>query len=86
MIICLHLFSLNSLDLGILQGTNHRVADVALPPWAEGSADNFIYLHRKALESDYVSENLNNWIDLVFGYKQRGPRAVEALNVFYYCR
>lgn len=74
------------LDLGILQGTSYEIGDVALPPWAEGSAENFIYFHRKALESDYVSENLHNWIDLIFGYKQKGPRAIEALNVFYYCR
>ena len=40
---------------------------------------------RKALESDYVSENLNIWIDLIFGYKQRGEEAIKNFNCkFYY--
>ena len=40
---------------------------------------------RKALESDYVSNNLNNWIDLIFGYKQRGEEAIKSFNCkFYY--
>jgi hypothetical protein len=37
-------------------------------------------------ECEYVSQHLHEWIDLIFGYKQKGPKAVEALNVFYYCR
>ncbi|THU58637.1 hypothetical protein C4D60_Mb03t16470 [Musa balbisiana] len=72
-----------NLDLGIKQ-SGEKVGDVVLPPWAKGSAREFIRKHREALESDYVSENLHSWIDLIFGYKQRGKAAEEAINVFYH--
>ncbi len=36
------------------------------------------------MESDYVSAHLNEWIDLIFGYKQEGPAAAEATNVFHH--
>ncbi|KAF5820568.1 putative transcription factor WD40-like family [Helianthus annuus] len=71
------------LDLGEKQ-SGEKVGDVGLPPWAKGSAREFIRKHREALESDYVSENLHHWIDLIFGYKQRGKAAEEATNVFYH--
>ncbi|XP_028256538.1 neurobeachin-like protein 1 isoform X2 [Parambassis ranga] len=74
----------NGFDLGRLQISKERVNNVILPKWAK-SPEDFIYKHRKALESEYVSAHLHEWIDLIFGYKQRGPAAVEALNVFYYC-
>ena len=61
-----------------------QLGDVVLPPWAQGSPEQFIRLHRAALESDLVSANIHQWVDLVFGCKQRGPPAVEALNSFFY--
>ncbi|XP_038716795.1 protein SPIRRIG isoform X1 [Tripterygium wilfordii] len=72
-----------NLNLGEKQ-SGEKVGDVILPPWAKGSAREFIKKHREALESDYVSENLHHWIDLIFGYKQRGKAAEEAVNVFYH--
>ncbi|XP_037775640.1 neurobeachin-like [Penaeus monodon] len=59
------------------------VDDVVLPPWAS-SPEEFIRINRMALESEFVSCQLHQWIDLIFGYKQRGPEAVRATNVFYY--
>jgi len=32
------------------------------------------------MESEYVSEHLHEWIDLIFGFKQRGSHAEEAFN------
>lgn len=70
---------------------------VQLPPWAKSAADCIRQL-RGALESDYVSSpnttfwsryvqvsaHLHHWIDLIFGYKQRGDAALRANNLFYH--
>ncbi|KAL7841223.1 hypothetical protein SRHO_G00249140 [Serrasalmus rhombeus] len=72
----------NNYNLGVMDdGT--VVSDVELPPWAK-SPEEFIRINRLALESEFVSCQLHQWIDLIFGYKQQGPEAVRALNVFYY--
>ena len=60
------------------------VDDVLLPPWANGDPMLFIQKNREALESEYVSAHLHEWIDLIFGFKQLGEEAAEALNVFYH--
>uniref|UniRef100_A0AAQ4Q9K7 Neutral sphingomyelinase (N-SMase) activation associated factor n=1 Tax=Gasterosteus aculeatus aculeatus TaxID=481459 RepID=A0AAQ4Q9K7_GASAC len=66
------------LDLGRRQNGS-LVGDVVLPPWASDTGD-FLQKHRTALESQYVSEHLHEWIDLVFGFKQRGGEALAAHN------
>ncbi|XP_045552936.1 neurobeachin-like protein 2 isoform X4 [Salmo salar] len=76
--------NINGFDLGSLQMTQNNVTDVLLPQWAL-SREDFIRKHRKALECEHVSSHLHEWIDLIFGCKQRGEEAVKALNVFYYC-
>ena len=76
------LLNRNRCPLGTRQD-GQQVDDVELPPWAHNSAD-FIAKHRAALECDHVSSHLHEWIDLIFGCKQRGKGAQEALNVFFY--
>ncbi|MEE6461317.1 hypothetical protein FKM82_001255 [Ascaphus truei] len=72
----------NNYNLGVMDdGT--VVSDVELPPWAK-TPEEFVRINRLALESEFVSCQLHQWIDLIFGYKQQGPEAVRALNVFYY--
>lgn len=72
----------NNYNLGVMDdGT--VVSDVELPPWAKTS-EEFVRINRLALESEFVSCQLHQWIDLIFGYKQQGPEAVRSLNVFYY--
>ncbi|CAK9169218.1 unnamed protein product, partial [Ilex paraguariensis] len=72
----------NSIDFGTTQ-LGEKLDLVQLPPWAENPVD-FIHKHRMALESEHVSEHLHEWIDLIFGYKQRGREAISANNVFFY--
>ncbi|XP_047222522.1 lipopolysaccharide-responsive and beige-like anchor protein isoform X5 [Girardinichthys multiradiatus] len=72
----------NNYNLGVMED-GVVVSDVDLPPWAK-SPEDFVRTNRQALESEFVSCQLHQWIDLIFGYKQQGPEAARALNVFYY--
>jgi hypothetical protein len=66
----------NGFDLGMEGG------HVELPLWAK-SPSEFIYLHRSALESPLVSRQLNDWVDMIFGYKSRGPASLSCSNDFH---
>lgn len=69
----------NKFDLGNVNGV--PVNDVELPPWAKTPYE-FVYLNRKALESEYVSRMLHRWIDLIWGDKQNGEKARDNDNLY----
>ncbi|XP_024520106.1 protein FAN isoform X1 [Selaginella moellendorffii] len=72
----------NDVNLGVRQN-GVPVGDVTLPPWAK-DPDDFLIKNRRALECKHVSMNIQEWIDLIFGYKQQGEAALAADNVFHY--
>ncbi|CAM0141774.1 unnamed protein product [Umbelopsis sp. WA50703] len=76
--------NVNRFNFGTKQGTGEAIDSVILPPWAHGDPKIFILKHREALESEYVSNNLHHWIDLIFGCKQQGTAAIESMNVFHH--
>ncbi len=57
--------------------------DFEYPKWSKNNPSLFIIKNRLALESDFVSENLCDWVDLIFGYKQKGEEAEKATNLFF---
>jgi len=75
------LSNLNRLPLGRCQ-EGVPVDSVLLPLWAGNDPHRFVRLQRAALESEKVSEGLNQWIDLIFGWQQTGEPAKSACNVF----
>ena len=54
-----------------------------LPRWAADASD-FVQKLADALESPYISANLHQWIDLIFGCKNHGKPAKRADNLFHY--
>lgn len=68
-------------DPDIFKSTHEDMNDLGLPEWCS-SREEFIRTHRDLLESDQVSYQLHNWIDLVFGFKLSGEAAIQSKNVF----
>ena len=62
------------------EGQKIVVHDVELPPWCNNISYNFISEMRKNLENKELK--INKWIDLIFGYLQRGEKAEENHNIF----
>ncbi|KAL0367846.1 UNVERIFIED_CONTAM: protein GFS12 [Sesamum radiatum] len=67
-------------DPRIFYSLHSSMPDLAVPSWA-GTPQEFIKLHRDALESNRVSCQIHHWIDVTFGYKMSGEAAIAAKNV-----
>ena len=72
----------NRNEFGIRQNLE-QVQGVYLPAWAKDSVYKFLQVHQKALESSLVSQNLPDWINLMFGCQQRGTEARSSFNLFH---
>ena len=53
------------------------------PDWSHRDPRLFALLLSKILESEQISSKLHNWINLIFGSKQKGREAFNSVNTFH---
>ena len=63
-----------------IDGELLNINDVFLPPWCENNPSIFVSKMRNFMENN--TENINKWIDLIFGFNQRGENAQINNNIF----
>ena len=56
--------------------------DVLIPKWADNNPYIFVLKMKNFLESEEVGKNINKWLDLIFGYKQKGENSIKCNNLF----
>ena len=71
--------NINKLNMGKLE-TGEEVNNVMTP--CNDNPYDFIMTMRGVLENNKLSNTIQNWIDIIFGYKSRGKEAENANNVF----
>ena len=59
-----------------------RVHNVELPEWSKENPYLYVTKLRRAFEDNTVNKHINKWIDLIFGFKQRGEEAIKNINCF----
>ena len=78
------LLNINNLNLSQdkmdAEGNKIVINEVELPPWANKRCFNFVIEMRKNLEKTNLK--INKWVDLIFGYLQKGEKAEENHNIF----
>ncbi|KAL2459379.1 protein serine/threonine kinase [Forsythia ovata] len=67
-------------DPRIFYSLHSGMPDLAVPSWA-GTPEEFVKLHKDALESNRVSCLIHHWIDVTFGHKMSGQASIAAKNV-----
>ena len=77
-------YNYNKLNLGVLSNQEREVLcnHVDTPEWASHDGYLFIAKHREMLESPEISEKINEWINIIFGFKQKGKEAKKINNLF----
>ena len=71
--------NLNCLNMGTID--ENTLVDKVNTPCGDNPY-KFIVEMKNILENEYISHNINNWIDLIFGYKAKGKEAENAKNIF----
>ena len=71
--------NLNDINLGKKED-GEKVDDVLTP--CDNNKYKFVELMKNLLENNNISSNIQNWIDLIFGFKSRGKEAEAAKNIF----
>ena len=71
--------NINDVNLGKLED-NSVVYNVKTP--CKNNAFSFIEIMKRIFENNRISSTINNWVDLIFGYKVKGKDAENAKNIY----
>ena len=71
--------NINNLNMGTLEN-GQKVNDITVP--CHNNPYEFVETMKTILESDEISNTIQNWIDLIFGSKSKGKEAENAKNLF----
>ena len=71
--------NINDLNMGSTED-GQKVNDILVP--CHNNPYEFVQIMRTILESDEISNTIQNWIDLIFGSKSKGKEAENAKNLF----
>ena len=79
---CPEMFTnVNNFDFGLSGYSKIHVNDVSTPCYSKPF--EFVSKMRRGFESIEVTNNIFKWIDLIFGYKQKGKDGIKANNIFF---
>lgn len=62
------------------RGNGKIVSDLSLPLWAKEDPFKFVMYKRRFIESGLYNNNINYWIDMLFGVKQQSQKM---RNIFF---